>query len=217
MDDVKAMLSTIISQRLPVELLFDGRGPSCAGTLSATRRAGALDGLSVEVTGGEAPAIASVVRVRAVVNRGLYEFAALITRRLDDPLPVYLARYPTEIHEVERREHLRVPPAPVARLRVALTVSGEWIPVEIQNLSEGGVAFSSPDVGVFAVGHTVARLEFTFDAEPPIVTSAQVRNVYTIRYPKEVGPVYGVQWGRLTPEEKTRLKAYVASRRVKPS
>jgi hypothetical protein len=106
-----------------------------------------------------------------------------------------------------------VPAAPVARLRVALTVSGEWIPVEIQNVSEGGVAFSSPDVGAYAVGHTVARLEFTFDAEPPIVTSARVRNVYTIRYPKEVGPVYGVQWTRLTPEEKTRLKTYVASRR----
>lgn len=117
---------------------------------------------------------------------------------------------------MERRIHVRVPPEPVARLRVALTVSGEWIPVEIHNLSEGGVAFSSPELGVFAVGHTVARLEFTFDASPPIVTAGQVRNIFTIRYPKEVGPVYGVQWTRLTPEERTRLQKYVATRRASP-
>ncbi len=213
MDDVSALLSTMVSRHLTLELLFDGRGPACEGRVSYHRRAGDLDGLSFEVTAGEAPAAASVVRARGVVDRVPYEFAALITRRLDDPLPVFLTRLPSEIHEVERRVHLRVPPEPVARLRVALTVSGEWIPVELHNLSEGGAAFSSPNVGAFAVGHTVARLEFSFDANPPIVTSAQVRNVYTIRYPREVGPVYGVQWGRLTPEEKTRLQTYVASRR----
>jgi c-di-GMP-binding flagellar brake protein YcgR len=149
------------------------------------------------------------------VNRVLYEFAALITRRVADPLPVFLARHPTEIHRVERRVHARVAPAPVAKLRVALTVSGEWIPVEIHNVSEGGVAFSSPDVGSFAVGHSVARVEFTFDDQEPIVTSAKVRNVYTIRYPQEVGPVYGVQWVRLTRDERTRLAAYVAKRRAR--
>lgn len=213
MDDVNAMLARIISQQIPVELVFDGRGPSCEGRASYNRRAGTTDGLSFEVTAGEAPASASVLRVRAVVDRVAYEFAALITRRLDDPLPVFLARLPTEIHPVERRVHPRVASTEAARLRVALTVSGEWIPVELHNLSEGGAAFFSPDVGVFAVGHTVARLELTFDDQKPIVTSGQVRNVYTIRYPKEAGPVYGVQWGRLTPEEKSCLKAYITTRR----
>ncbi len=216
MDDVNAMLSTIISRQLPLELLFDARGPAATGKLSYTRRAGEVNGLSIEVTSGEAPASASVVRVRVAVDRVLYEFAALITRRVADPLPVFLVRHPTEFHRVERRVHVRVTPAPGVRLRVALTVSGEWIPVEIHNLSEGGVAFSSPDVGAFAVGHTVARLEFTFDGQKPIETSGQVRNVYTIRYPNEVGPVYGVQWGRLTPDERKRLAAYVASQRGKP-
>jgi c-di-GMP-binding flagellar brake protein YcgR len=216
MDDVNAMLSTIVSQRLPLELLFDARGPAATGTVSYTRRAGEENGLSIEVTSGEAPATASVVRVRVVVDRVLYEFAALITRRVADPLPVFLVRHPTEIHRVERRAYVRVLPTSVAKLRVALTVSGEWIPVEIHNLSEGGVAFSSPDVGVFAVGHTVARVELTFDDQKPIQTSAQVRNVYTIRYPKEVGPVYGVQWAKLTPDERRRLAAYVASQRGQP-
>jgi c-di-GMP-binding flagellar brake protein YcgR len=217
MDDVNAMVSTIVSRQLPAELLFDAHGPAAAGKISYTRRAGEMNGLSIEVTSGEAPATASVVRVRVVVDRVLYEFAALVTRRLADPLPVFLARHPTEIHRVERRVHTRVEPTtPAARLRVALTVSGEWIPVELHNLSEGGVAFSSPDVGVFAVGHTVARLELAFDDQKPIETSAQVRNVYTIRYPKEVGPVYGVQWAKLTPDERRRLAAYVARQRGQP-
>jgi c-di-GMP-binding flagellar brake protein YcgR len=197
-------------------LLFDARGPACSGTLSYARRVDETNGLSIEVASGDAPATASVVRVRAVVDRVLYEFAVLITRRLADPLPVFLVRYPTEIHRVERRVHLRVTPTPAARLRVALTVSGEWIPVEIHNLSEGGVAFSSPHVGSFAVGDTVARVEFTFDDQRPIETSGQVHNVYTIRYPKEIGPVYGVKWGRLTTEERTRLKTYVANRPGRP-
>lgn len=213
MEDVKAMLAKITERQLPLELLFDGRGPAYTGRLAGVRRTGDVESLLIEVTSGDAPSSASVVRGRVVIDRGLYEFAVLITRRLDDPVPAFLTRLPTDLHPVERRMHPRAAPAPTARLRVALTVSGPWIPVEIHNLSEGGIAFSSPDVGVFAVGHTVARLELTLDDQKPIVTAGQVRNVYTIRYPREVGPVYGVQWGRLSPDEKKRLAAYVASQR----
>ncbi len=217
MDDVKAMLEKIVAQRIPLDLLFDGQGPSCTGRLTGARRARDDEGFTLEVVSGDAPRSASVVRGRAVVDRVLHEFAALIARRLSDPLPVFVIRSPTEIHEVERRVHYRVEPAPHVKLRVALTVSGEWIPVEVHNLSEGGAAFSSPQVAAFAVGHTVPRMELTFDDQKPIATSGLVRNVYTIRYPREVGPVYGVQWGRLTPEESARLAAHVAARRAKPS
>lgn len=217
MDDVKAMLEKIMSQRIPLDLLFDGQGASCVGRLTGVKRVLDDDGYTLEVVSGDAPRSASVVRGRAVVNRVLHEFAALIARRLSDPLPVFVIRSPTEIHEVERRVHYRVAPTPRVKLRVALTVSGEWIPVEVHNVSEGGVAFSSPQVAAYAVGHTVARLELTFDDQKPITTSGVVRNVYTIRYPREVGPVFGVQWGRLTPEESARLAAHVAAARAKPS
>lgn len=69
MDDVSAMLTTIVSRHLALELLFDGQGPACEGRVSFNRRAGDLNGLSFEVTAGEAPATASVVRARVVVDR----------------------------------------------------------------------------------------------------------------------------------------------------
>jgi hypothetical protein len=214
MDDVKATLEKIMAQQIPVELSFDGQSPSCTGRLTGTRRVQDAEGLVVEVVSGDAPRAASVVRGRAVVDRVLYEFGALITRRLSDPLPVFVVRYPTEIHQVERRVHHRVEPGAQARLRVALTMTGGWLPAEIHNLSEGGAAFSSPHVASLAVGHAVARLELTFDDHGPIMTSGTVRNVYTIRYPREVGPVFGVQWGRLTPDEASRLAAFVLRSRT---
>jgi len=211
MVEMTDLIRGIVEQRLPLDLLFDGTGEGGTGRLLGVRRVDDADGLAIEVTSEDAPREASVVRVRMMYDRLLYEFAVLIVRRVNDPHPVLLTRYPSEVHTVERRQHQRIGPLPAMRLRVALTVSGEWIPVELHNVSEGGAAFSSPAVGTFAVGHTVARLELTLDDGPPLVTSGTVRNVYTIRYPREVGPVYGVQWGRLTPEERTRLQHAIAT------
>ncbi|MFZ5861232.1 MAG: flagellar brake protein [Nitrospirota bacterium] len=216
MDDVRKSLERMISQRLPCELLFDGQGASCTGRLSGSRRVQDAESLVLDVISGDAPRAAAVVRVRVVIDKVLYEFASLIVRRQSDPLPVFLIRYPTEMHQVDRRVHHRVDPAGEAKLRVAVTASGEWFPAEVHNLSEGGLAFSSPHATSFAVGHTVPRLELTFDDHKPIVASGTVRNMYTIRYPREVGPVYGVQWGRLASEESARLAAYVLRRRTKP-
>jgi len=211
MDEVKSMLDKLVAQRIPVELLFDGQGPSCTGRLTGTRRTQDAEGLTLEVVSGDAPRTASVVRGRAVVERVLYEFAAVVTRRLSDPLPVFVIRQPTEIHRIERRVHHRVEPAPHVKLRVSISMTGEWLPVDVHNLSEGGVSFSSPRLPAFAEGHSVARLELTFDEQSPIVTSGVVRNVYSIRYPREVGPVFGVQWVRVTPDESARLAAHVAA------
>jgi c-di-GMP-binding flagellar brake protein YcgR len=216
MEDVGKTLERVIAQRIPCELLFDGQGASCTGRLSGARRVQDVESLVLDVISGDAPRSASVVRVRVVIDKVLHEFASLVVRRQSDPLPVFLIRYPTEVHQVDRRVHHRVEAAGV-RLRVAMTLSGDWLAAEVHNLSQGGVAFSSPHVSAFAVGHTVPRLELTFDDQKPIVTSGVVRNMFTIRYPREVGPVYGVQWERLTPEESSRLAAYVLRRRTKPA
>lgn len=210
MEEIQHLIATIVERHLPLDLVFDGAGAACAGRLLEVRRVGDADGLAIEVTSGDPPRDASVVRVRTVIDRNLYEFAVLIARRTTEPMPLLLTRYPSDIHTVERRRHPRVLSQPTVRMRVALTVSGEWIPVDVHNLSEGGAAFSSPHVGVFVVGHTVARVELTLDDGPPIVTSAMVKTVYTIRYPREVGPVYGIAWGRVSADERARLKRHIS-------
>ena len=213
MDDIKAILDAAARQNLPLDLLFDGTEPGYAGRLLGTRRVGDAEGLAIEVGSEGAPKVVSVARVRVVVDRVLHEFAVPVVRRTDDPLPVLVTTYPPEIHTVERRSQVRVAPTPAARLRVAATATGAWIPVELHNLSLGGAAFSSPEVGRFAVGHSVARLELTLDDGAPIVTSGTVRNVYTIRYPREVGPVYGIQWGTLSVNDRARLTAHINAKR----
>ncbi|MFZ5877083.1 MAG: flagellar brake protein [Nitrospirota bacterium] len=217
MEDVGKILERVIAERIPCDLLFDGQGVSCTGRLSGARRVQDVESLVLDVMSGDAPRSASVVRVRVVIDKVLHEFASVVVRRQSDPLPVFLIRYPTEVHQVDRRVHHRVEVAPEVRLRVAMVLSGSWLAAEVHNLSQGGVAFSSPHVTGFAVGHTVPRVELTFDDQKPIVTSGVVRNIFTIRYPREVGPVYGVQWERLTPEESSRLAAYVLRRRTKPA
>ncbi len=214
MDDARpTILGKVTAQKLPLDLLFDGGGAGCAGRLLGRRRLGDAEGLAFEVTSGDAPQTASVVRVRVVVERALYEFAVPVVRQAEDIFPVFVTRYPTEIHTVERRAHGRVTPSPTTRLRVAMTVTGPWIEVELHNLSRGGASFSSPDIEAMAVGYTVPRLELTLGDGKPILTSGAVRNVFTIRYPREVGPVYGVQWGRLSAEELARLTAFVTAKR----
>ena len=216
MDDMKTILDAAARQNLPLDLLFDGTEPGYAGRLLGTRRVGDAEGLAIEVGSEGAPKVVSVARVRVVVDRVLHEFAVPVVRRIDDPLPVLLTTYPAEIHTVERRSQVRVAPTSASRLRVAVTVAGAWIPVELHNISLNGAAFSSPDVGRFAVGHSVARIELTLDDGAPIVTSGTVRNVYTIRYPREVGPVYGIQWGKLSAADRARLTAYINARRPSP-
>ena len=213
MDDVRAILGKVTAQKLPLDLLFDGGGPGCAGRLLGSRRLGDTEGLAFEVTSGDAPQAVAVVKVRVVVERALYEFAVPVVRQAEDIFPVFVTRYPTEIHTVERRAHARITPSPTTRLRAAMTMTAPWIQVELHNISSGGAAFSSSDVGVLAVGHTVPRLELTLDDGKPILTSGAVRNIFTIRYPREVGPVYGIQWGRLSSEEQSRLTAYIAANR----
>lgn len=213
MADVRIILGKVTAQKLPLDLLFDGGGPGCEGRLLGSRRLGDAEGLAFEVTSGDAPRGASVVRVRVVVERALYEFAVPIVRQAEDILPVFVTRYPSELHTVERRAHARVTPSPTTRLRVALTMTSPWIPVEVYNVSRGGIAFWSPDIGVLAVGHAISRLELTLDDGKFILTSGVVTNILTIRYPQELGPVYGVEWGRLSADEQTRLSAYIIARR----
>lgn len=213
MDDMRTILDAAARQNLPLDLLFDGTEPGYAGRLLGTRRVGDAEGLAIEVGSEGAPKVVSVARVRVVVDRVLHEFAVPVVRWTDDPLPVLLTTYPTEVHTVERRSQVRVAPTSAARLRVAVTAAGAWIPVELHNIGLGGAAFFSPHVGRFAVGHSVARIEITIDDGQPIVTSGTVRNVYTIRYPREVGPVYGIQWGNLSAADRARLTAYINARR----
>ena len=214
MDDVRAILGKVTAQKLPLDLVFDGGGPGCAGRLLGSRRLGDAEGLAFEVTSGDAPQGVAVVRVRVVVERALYEFAVPIVRQAEDIFPVFVTRYPSELHTVERRAHARVTPSPTTRLRVAMTMTAPWIPVEVHNVSRGGAAVWSSDIGGVAVGHAISRLELTLDDGKPILTSGVVTNIFTIRYPREIGPVYGVEWGRLSPEEQARLTAYVNARRA---
>ncbi|MBI3606610.1 MAG: PilZ domain-containing protein [Nitrospirae bacterium] len=213
MDDVRGILGKVTAQKLPLDLLFDGGGPGCAGRLLGIRRLGDTEGLAFEVTSGDVPQGVAVVRVRVVVERALYEFAVPVVRQAEDIFPVFVTRSPSEIHTVERRTHPRVTPSPTTRLRAAMTMTGPWIQVELYNISQGGAAFSSSDIGMLTVGHTVPRLELTLDDGNPILTSGTVRNVFMIRYPREIGPVYGIQWGRLSAEEQSRLTAYIAAKR----
>jgi c-di-GMP-binding flagellar brake protein YcgR len=213
MADVRVILGKVTAQKLPLDLLFDGGGPGCAGRLLGSRRLGDAEGLAFEVTSGDAPRGASVVRVRVVVERALYEFAVPIVRQAEDIFPVFVTRYPPELHTVERRAHARVTPLPTTRLRVALTMTSPWIPVEVHNVSRGGAAFWSPDIGALALGHAISRIELTLDDGKPILTSGVVTNMFMIRYPREVGPVYGVEWGRLSADELARLIAFINAKR----
>jgi len=211
--DIRTLLDAVTKHDVPFSILFDGSGVEVSGRLLGVRRFGNTEALALEVS-DEAPPQARILRVRVPVERVLYEFAVPILDRSAGPRPVLLTRLPFEIHAVERRSHVRVTPSPGTRLLVAIMPRDPVVPARILNLSQGGVAFHAPEVGRLSPGQSVARLELSLDAGPAIVTSGVVRNVFSIRYPTDTSPIYGVQWERLSPDEVARLIRYTNARKA---